>query len=161
MSRETGRLLPWRSVILGAAAGVANIAVARGLARPRRVELAALELAFIAGAYPGLALGKGAPRTTALELVAAGPFFGLALVGLSRRSRGFVAAGLVLHGGWDVLHHRREFGVPAPHGYPGFCLVADLALLAPLARAQEKEPPLPERQTLQAEEGRSGLDKAL
>ena len=124
----------WSSVVMAAGVGAANAALAAPLGPQGRLELAALELAFIAGAYPGMAIIAGSPRAIAVELVAAGAFVSSAVAGLAGRSRAPIAAGLLAHGAWDAIHHRNGIGAPAPRGYPRFCLIADLLLVIPLAR---------------------------
>ncbi|HEY5285528.1 MAG TPA: hypothetical protein VIJ50_00310, partial [Solirubrobacteraceae bacterium] len=62
------------------------------LSSPRRLDLGAVELAFIAGAYPAMAFHEASRRTIAMECAVSGVFVGLALVGLRRRSRLALAA---------------------------------------------------------------------
>lgn len=99
----------------------------------RRLQLAALELALIAGAYPAMAVVSGSRRAVALELTAAGLFVGCSLLGLAREWRTPIVAGLLSHGLWDLVHHASDLGKPMPDGYAGFCLIADLLLAIPLA----------------------------
>lgn len=127
------RFLPRRSTALGVVAGVANAGVAAQLSPERRLQLGALELAFIAGAYPGIAIASATRRVITAELFVAGAFVGLGLAGLARQSRTAIAAGLLAHGAWDVVHHARPNWSPTPRGYPGFCFLADWLLALPLA----------------------------
>jgi hypothetical protein len=130
--RGRHRLLTSRSAVLASVAGAANDVLSAHLAPRQQLQLAAIELAFIAGIYPGMAIGSR--RATAVESIAAAAFVAAALGGLARDSRATVAAGLLAHGVWDAAHHTRGIGAPTPAAYPGFCLVADLLLAIPLAR---------------------------
>jgi hypothetical protein len=117
--------------ILGVIVGAAGVALSATLDPRRRLELGALELAFIAGSYPAMSLHHRS-RTRATELAAGGAFLGCAFLGLTHSSRATIATGLLAHGAWDLAHHRNEVGTRAPDGYPIFCLVADCALAVPL-----------------------------
>jgi hypothetical protein len=132
-----GRLLTWRAAVGAGAIGAANAALAARLPARRRLELAGVELAFIAGTYPGMAIAGRSGRATVVEIAAAGAFVALAVLGLARSSRTAIAAGLVGHGAWDAVHHRSRVGASSPTGYPAFCLIADLLLLIPLANLKE------------------------
>ncbi len=101
----------------------------------RRLDLGALELAFIAGAYPGMAFHEASRRTIVMECTVSGVFVGLALIGLRRRSRLALATGLLGHAGWDAAHHLTTTGTKAPRWFPAFCMVADLALAAQFLRS--------------------------
>jgi hypothetical protein len=127
------RFLPWRSAVMAGGVGAANAALSARFPAQHRVHLAALELAFVAGAYPGMAIAAAPRRKVAVELIAGGAFVASGLVGLARGSRSMVAAGLLAHGAWDLVHHFRDVGTSTPNGYPSFCLIADVLLLIPLA----------------------------
>ena len=120
--------------LLAVGVGMANAVLMTGLGRRDRLYLGALDLAFIAGAYPGMALASTSSRATAQELIAAGPFLAFALAAIRRDSARTVGAGLVAHGAWDALHHGAQLGTQTPHGYPGFCCLADVLLAIPLIR---------------------------
>jgi hypothetical protein len=126
-ARSNGRAVP-AAVLFG----LAGIALSRTLRPEQRVELAAIELAFIAGSYPAMALSAEDPRGRATELVVGAGFVGCAFAGLALRSRGLLAGGLVAHGAWDLAHHVGEPGCDAPNWYPLFCLLADVLLAQPL-----------------------------
>jgi hypothetical protein len=131
------RSRPARSNAQAAAAGaalvgLAGIALSRMLRPEQRVDVAAVELAFIAGSYPAMALGADDPRGRATELVVGAGFAGCAFAGLALRSRALLAGGLLAHGAWDLAHHVGEPGSQAPNWYPLFCLLADVLLAQPL-----------------------------
>jgi membrane protease YdiL (CAAX protease family) len=98
----------------------------------RRVELASVELAFIAGSYPAMALSSNDPRGRVTEFVVGAGFAGCAFAGLALRSKRLLAGGLIAHAAWDFAHHVGRPGTDAPSWYPLFCLLADLLLAQPL-----------------------------
>lgn len=38
-----------------------------------------------------------------------------------------IGLGLIVHAGWDVLHHNSGFGAEVPRWYIPFCVVFDIA----------------------------------
>jgi hypothetical protein len=112
--------------------GLAGIALSRTVRPERRVELASVELAFIAGSYPAMALSAEDSRVRATELMAGVGFAGCAFAGLTFRSPRLLAGGLLAHGAWDFAHHFGRPGSDVPSWYPLFCLLADLMLAQPL-----------------------------
>ena len=118
--------------------GLAGIALSRMLRPQQRIDLAAVELAFIAGSYPGMALNADDRRGRTVELAIGAAFMGCAFVGLVSRSRRLLAGGLVAHGAWDVAHHVGEPGSAAPEWYPLFCGLADVLLALPLRNARSQ-----------------------
>jgi hypothetical protein len=117
-------------IVIGILTGGMGSALGALLSSSRRLDLGALELAFIAGAYPAMAFHDASHQTIAMECAVSGVFVGTAMVGLRRRSRLALAAGLVAHAGWDVAHHMTVTGTKTPRWFPTFCMVADLALAA-------------------------------
>jgi hypothetical protein len=124
-----------RPVAIGALAGAAGAALGSSLSPARRLDLGALELAFVAGAYPAMALYQGSRRAGAVECAVGGAFVGLAAGGLDRRSRIAIAVGLLGHAGWDAVHHLTDLGTRAPSWFPPFCMVADVMLAAQFLRS--------------------------
>jgi len=89
-----------------------------------RLPVHAVLLAGIAAVYVGFAIADG--RTLFLVTQVAGvlAFGALTVAGLSVHT-GFLVAGYVLHGVWDVLHHRTDVpGRRAPWYIP-LCLTYD------------------------------------
>ncbi len=125
-----------RAVAIGALAGGAGAVLGASLSPRRRLDLGAIELAFVAGAYPAMAFYEGSRRAAAVEFAASSVFVGLAVGGLDRRSRLAIASGLVGHAGWDAVHHLTATGTKAPRWFPPFCMVADLVLAAQFARSR-------------------------
>lgn len=81
-----------RALSIGALVGAAGSLVGLGVRSEDRLDLGAIELAFIAGAYPAMAFREQSRAKIALECAASGLFVGLALAGLKRRSRLALAA---------------------------------------------------------------------
>jgi hypothetical protein len=125
-----------RAVAMGALIGGMAAAVSAALTPARRLDLGAVELGFIAGAYPAMAIGEESPSAIALESAVSAVFVGFAAFGLRRRSQLAIAAGLFGHGVWDAIHHLSAVGTKAPRWFPAFCSAADIALAIQLARAR-------------------------
>jgi hypothetical protein len=125
-----------RAVAVGVLAGGVGAALGVALTPGRRLDLGAIELGFIAGAYPAMALREESPRAVALESVASAVFVGLAAFGLGRRSRLGIAAGLLGHAAWDAVHHLSAVGAKTPRWFPAFCSAADVTLAIQFARIQ-------------------------
>jgi hypothetical protein len=125
-----------RAIAIGVLAGGLGAALGAVLTPGRRLDLGAIELGFIAGAYPAMALREESPRAVALESVASAAFVGLAVTGLRRRSRLGIAAGLVGHAVWDAVHHLSGVGTTPPRWFPPFCMAADVTLAIQFARRQ-------------------------
>jgi hypothetical protein len=128
MSERPATSVP--AVLIGALAGGAISLLGASLSAHRRLDLGALEIAFIAGAYPAMAFHAPSRRAIAIEFAVSGAFVGLALTGLERRSRMAIACGPVGHAGWDAIHHLTSNGTKTPRWFPAFCMVADVALAA-------------------------------
>jgi hypothetical protein len=125
-----------RAIGVGVLAGGVGAALGATLTPGRRLDLGAVELGFIAGAYPAMAIHEESPRAIVLESAASAVFVGLAAFGLRRRSRLGIAAGLVGHAVWDVVHHVSAVGTNSPRWFPAFCSAADVALAVQFARAR-------------------------
>jgi hypothetical protein len=125
-----------RAIAVGVLAGGVGAALGAALTPGRRLDLGAVELGFIAGAYPAMALHEESPRAVALESVASAVFVGLAAFGLRRRSRLGIAGGLLGHAVWDAVHHLSSVGAETPRWFPAFCSAADVALAIQFARTR-------------------------
>ena len=84
----------------------------------------ALSIAIIAGAYVGFGVSDGRPSIIIMELIVAGLFCVMALLGILWSPYWFVFA-LFTHGLWDLAHHNGSFGANIPHWYIPFCVVID------------------------------------
>jgi uncharacterized protein DUF6010 len=136
-AEPTREVAGWRSLSAGVLAGGTGALLGLCLKPRRRLDVGALELAFIAGAYPAFAFGGSSRRTVGIEFAAAGLFVGLGAVALSRRSRRAVAAGLLAHAAWDAVHHIGHPDTSSPSWFPSFCMAADIVLAAQFARGGE------------------------
>ena len=115
-----------RSAILrgGLLAGV-TIAVGLALPTERAYELLAFLLALAAGVYVGFGIADASAGEVRLQWLVALLFICLAALGLWI-SPLLLAAGWMLHAGWDWLHHGRVLRTRAPGGYPALCAVYDV-----------------------------------
>jgi len=103
------------------------------LPRTLSVDVAGLLLMVIAGAYIGTAAAADDGAGLLVEALAALAF--LVMV-LASRVVGvwLLAAGFVVHAGWDVLHHGRWSGTArTARWYPPFCIVYDLLVAVAVA----------------------------
>jgi hypothetical protein len=107
----------------------------------RSVPFYGTVLIVIALAYVLFAVLHGSARLVALEGGVAGGFIALAIGGTrwaGPRVAGFLlAGGLVLHGGFDLVHGTLLSNPAVPAWWPAYCAVVDIALgawVAALAR---------------------------
>jgi hypothetical protein len=112
--------------------GVVGMVLSLLLPRARQTELGAIELAFIACSYPAMAFKDEDPDAALRETLAGAAFLGCAWLGIARRSRRIVGAGLLSHAAWDVIHHGAHVGAEPPRWFPPGCAVADALLALPL-----------------------------
>ena len=113
-----------RAVIIGIAGGGLNAWIAWSHFIPDPLAFHSVSLAMIAAIYLGFAFSDGRPAIVILELVAGTVFIVLALLGLWLAPM-FIAAGLVLHGVWDLAHRPRAIPTKLPAWYPPFCAAYD------------------------------------
>jgi hypothetical protein len=88
-------------------------------------------LVVIALLYVLFGVETGVPGVVAAESAVAFSFVAVAVVAFRRRSPALLAAGLALHGVWDLAHPAllpRSDAVPV--WWPAFCLGVDLPLAA-------------------------------
>lgn len=91
------------------------------------VQLAALLLAIIAGAYIGFASADGRMSALVMEFAVASGFGVAALVGLMWQPW-VIPVAIIAHGFWDFLHHNDVLGARIPQWYIPFCAWIDLAV---------------------------------
>jgi hypothetical protein len=94
--------------------------------RAQQFVLLSLMLAFISAIYVGFAISDGRILNVFAEVVAAGGFLGIAVLGLS--SSMVLALGYFGHGLWDILHHPRAVKTSVKKWYPPACLAFDWLL---------------------------------
>ena len=92
--------------------------------RDGALDLLALILAASGGIYWGVAASEGGRRVRAMEALAGVSFVAMAMLGLWWTSL-WIAAGYVLHGAWDVLHHPRRIRSGLRGWFPPFCATFD------------------------------------
>jgi len=91
------------------------------------VQIAAVTLAIIGGAYIGFAAVDGSPRALTTELFGAGLFGTAAIIGLTIWPLA-IPVGILLHAVWDCAHHNGGFGAKVPSWYIPFCVWIDLVI---------------------------------
>ncbi|MEL7231654.1 MAG: hypothetical protein AAGJ85_04010 [Pseudomonadota bacterium] len=91
------------------------------------VQVAAVLLALIAGAYIGFGAADGRMSAFATEFVGAGTFGVAAFLGLIWQPW-VIAVGIFAHAFWDFLHHNDLFGARIPKWYIPFCVWIDVAV---------------------------------
>jgi len=111
--------------LLGGVIGIGSLPVHAILPLLQSIELAAILMGVIAGAYIGFAARAGDLRIFALELVVALAFAFAALAGLWW-SMWVIPAVYVLHAGWDLLHRHEALQDILPDWYVPFCLSVDV-----------------------------------
>ncbi len=108
---------------------LAAVTIAAALLVPREhvYDLLAILLAAAAGVYVGFGLADESANESRLQWAVAFFFAGLAFLGLWL-SPLLLAAGWLLHAGWDWLHHVERMRTRAPGGYPVLCAVYDVVV---------------------------------
>jgi D-alanyl-lipoteichoic acid acyltransferase DltB (MBOAT superfamily) len=101
-------------------------------------------LIAIALVYVLFAVMAGVPEMVLIESAIAVGFVALAVVGARwprrRWAGGLIAAGLVLHGGFDLVHDALIQNPVVPPWWPVFCAVVDVVVGAWLVRLVARPP---------------------
>src|SRR5215471_2567676 len=116
-----------RALIIGIAGGGLNAWIAWSHFIPDPLAFHSVSLAMIAAIYLGFAFSDGRPSIVILELCVGTVFIVLALLGLWLAPI-FIAAGLILHGFWDLAHRPSVVTTKLPRWYPPFCAAYDFVL---------------------------------
>lgn len=113
--------------VTGIIAGIAIIIISRMLSKYFSAKLFATTiLVAIAFIYVGFSLKDNPASLIALESGVALIFYFLALIGYTRNIV-LVAWGIILHGIWDIFHHKGfVFKTDVPVYWPSFCFVIDI-----------------------------------
>jgi hypothetical protein len=114
-----------RPLLLGSALIGVMLPIHVIVAQSVSVQIAAVTLGIIAGAYIGFAAADGTGKALAVELFGAALFGTAAVVGLVFWPLGIPIA-ILLHAGWDWAHHSPGFGASVPRWYIPFCVVIDV-----------------------------------
>jgi len=114
-------------IILGLLVAVAMIVLTVLLNKYFATKLiAATILVAIAFIYVGFALKENTVPIIVFEIMVAVLFYFMALIGYSGKSS-LIAFGIILHGFWDIFHHKALIVATDISGYwPSFCLTIDL-----------------------------------
>lgn len=113
-----------RALVVGVAGGALTALIAWSPIIPDPLAFYSVTLAVIGAIYAGFAFSDGRLSIVILELSVGTAFIVLALLGLWW-SPVFIAAGLILHGIWDLLHRPRGVTTKLPIWYPPFCAAFD------------------------------------
>jgi membrane protease YdiL (CAAX protease family) len=85
-------------------------------------------LCSIAFIYVGFSLKENPVSSIILEVAVALIFYFIAVFGYSRNNS-LIAYGIILHGIWDILHHKQSLiKTDIPNYWPLYCLIADFIL---------------------------------
>lgn len=95
------------------------------------VQIAAVTLGVIGGAYIGFAAVNGSRKALITELIGSALFGAAAVIGLAVWPL-VIPLGILLHAAWDVAHHKSKIGAPVPHWYIPFCVIVDVVVGAAL-----------------------------
>lgn len=110
-------------LVLAVPSGVCLRRAAAGLV----AQALAVLLGGIAGIYVGFGVSAGRAKPLIVEAVAAVAFWCVGVAGLHWAPQ-WLAVALLVHAGWDALHHLGRVGAPVPRWYPVFCATYDLVL---------------------------------
>ena len=113
-----------RAVIGGIAAGGLTALLAWSPLIPEPLAFHSVALGVIGAIYVGFALVDGRIPIMILEITVGTGFVVLGLLGLWM-APAFIAAGLFLHGVWDLAHRPRGIPTKLPGWYPPFCAAYD------------------------------------
>jgi len=121
-----------KSLIVGIVLGLAFVLLVHSVPPQPARQLIALFLAFIACVYCGALLAQSVPtHFAALELAVATAVLVCAVIGL-RASTPYLAAGYVLHGAWNVLHHPNVVPTRVARWFPPLCAAFDFVVAVAL-----------------------------
>jgi hypothetical protein len=114
-------------IITGIVTAVVVIIITRLLSKYFSAKLfAASILVAIAFIYVGFSLKDNPASLVALECGVALIFYFMALTGYSRNAI-LIAWGIILHGVWDIFHHKGFFiATDIPVFWPSYCLTVDI-----------------------------------
>jgi hypothetical protein len=113
-----------RPIVVGTGLAGLTYGLASLLPAEVRLPVHAVLLAGIAAVYVGFAIADGRTRFLVMQVAGVLAFGALAVAGLSVHT-GFLAAGYVLHGVWDLLHHRTDVPARRAPWYIPLCLAYD------------------------------------
>jgi hypothetical protein len=113
-----------RAILAGIAGGGLTAWLAWSAIIPDPLAFHAVALALIAAIYLGFALMDGRISIAILEGMVGTAFVVIALLGLWLAPV-LIAAGLILHGCWDVAHRPHGVATKLPAWYPAFCAAYD------------------------------------
>jgi hypothetical protein len=121
-----------KSFLIGIVLGLLFVLLVHSVQPQPARQIIALFLALTACVYCGALLAQSVPsHFVALELAVAAAVFACAVVGL-RASTSYLAAGYVLHGAWDLLHHPNVVPTRVARWFPPLCAAFDFVVAVAL-----------------------------
>ncbi len=121
-----------KAFVIGLLLGLLFILLVHTIPPQPARQIIALVLAFTACTYAGALLAQETSPPFALaELLVAAVVLALAVVGL-RASTTSLAAGYLLHGVWDLLHHPRGVPTRVVRWFPPACAAFDFVVAVAL-----------------------------
>ena len=129
-------------ILAGLLFGLAIIGLGYLTRQGRAIPFYSTVLVVIALVYVLFAVMAGAREILLVESAIAAGFVTLAVAGARwprrRWAGGLIAAGLVLHGGFDLVHDALLHNPVVPSWWPVFCAVVDVVVGADFAYAPER-----------------------
>jgi hypothetical protein len=122
-----------KAFVIGLVLGLLFVLLVHTIPPQPARQIIALVLAFTACTYAGALLAQEAspPASVVAELLVAAVVLALAVVGL-RASTTSLAAGYLLHGVWDLLHHPRGVPTRVVRWFPPACAAFDFVVAVAL-----------------------------
>lgn len=121
-----------KSFLVGLVLGLLFVLLVHSVQPQPARQLIALFLALIACVYCGALLAQSVPsHFAALELALTAAVFACAVIGL-RASTSYLAAGYVLHGVWDLVHHPSAVPTRVARWFPPLCAAFDFVVAVAL-----------------------------
>lgn len=114
-------------ILLGSGLTALLVPVHLLVPEPVSVQIAALTLAVIGGAYIGFGAADGRFSILVTEFAGAVIFALAALMGLLWTPLA-IPLGIMSHALWDFLHHNGMFGAKVPGWYIPLCVIVDLGV---------------------------------
>lgn len=113
------------AIIIGGIASLLTFIIATGFGLGRDRAFYPTVMIVVASYYVLFAVTGDTSRTVLVELVIAAGFTALALAG-HKYSPWLVAAALVLHGAFDLVHGALVHNAGVPANWPVFCMTYDV-----------------------------------
>ena len=114
---------------MGFALGLLSAVAVLALPVPMQIPLIGVALGAAGGAYVGFALNAASVREQLVQWIAVAAFALIGAIGIGVTPWA-LTGGWLLHGLWDLWHHRGRRGRWVPENYPMLCLAFDVVFAA-------------------------------